>query len=1157
MHNCSIQPFRVPVTRMGRWAYFVPQIAGTIILAVTILCGVAYSQSTFGTVLGTVKDPTGSVVPRAKVNLLNTGTNTVRSTESSASGAYQFTNLDVGTYQLSVEAPGFEKAQYQPFDLTARATERVDVDLKLASQATSVTVEAVPVVTTEVSNIAETKGSLELIDLPVAITTRSTGSTSAFSTLTAQPGVQADNAGNISVAGTMPAQISVSIDGISSMGPGIFGPLAELFPSFNAIEEIRISETLNPAEYGGVADITTVSKSGTNSFHGGGFENLQNNDFNASNTFSHTTPVIKMNDFGAYLGGPVIIPKLYNGRNRTFFFGSFEALRLPKSQVQVLSVPTEAMRNGDLSAYLSPANGGSANQLTPYPGNIIPPNLLNPFAQAVLNNFYPLPNYGPAGAIANNYITEYAIPINSAQGDVRIDQVITPKHLVYARYTYKNQRLTAAPTDSSGNPSSPLVGITQMPSVYNALTVAYNWLVSSAIVNEMRGGFSATHQGVSFGVNTQQVISALGLQNMPSLPPASGPQAIEDMPAISIAGFLGLNPPTAYSTPKQNSQQFLDTLTWTKGKHTMKFGGDYRKLTITYSGAFGNFRLGDYTYNGSATSGYFGSGEATPLAGFLTGYPDLTTFASVENQLTEAYSGHWAFFGQDDWKVSQSLTLNFGMRYEYNPMFRDHVNNVANFDPDYSSVQNGVLVPGAVIIPSAQSPLNPEFVQTIAPTPVFLASQLGIPAALRFSQKTDFAPRIGFAWRVFGDNKTVLRGGYGRFIEIEMGASVLGGSAIPATDVGFFTNSLGSNGVPTFTAPYSFPSNIAQPGTLFFDDATAIHFKDPTVNEWNLTLERDLGKGVGFRASYDGNHASALATTNNANELPVNTAGYNALAADVPFPALSYIATLQNLGFANYNAGTFSVHKHTNSFQFEASYTYTRNLTNVYGAGVGSANNFAQANEFGGTLSDPSIPGIDYGNVPFTRRQRFLATFLYELPVGRGKKFLNSSNGVMDRVVGGWVLSGIILAQSGPFMTVSTLDDPSGTGFNLFNANGGRADTVPGVNPYAGQSLAQWINPAAFVDPGNNIGRFGDSEQGAVVGPGTQAVSLGLLKRIPLAESVRLEFGAQVANAFNHPNYAVPPNLVVGVPGFGTVNALQSAEGAGPRAIQLTGRISF
>ena len=211
-------------------------------------------------------------------------------------------------------------------------------------------------------------------------------------------------------------------------------------------------------------------------------------------------------------------------------------------------------------------------------------------------------------------------------------------------------------------------------------------------------------------------------------------------------------------------------------------------------------------------------------------------------------------------------------------------------------------------------------------------------------------------------------------------------------------------------------------------------------------------------------------------------------------------------------------------------------------------------------MSDPYHPDIDYGNTPYSRRNRFLATFLYELPFGKGKMFLNNMNRVGDTLLGGWVLSGLMLFQTGPFMSVATLNDPSGTGFNLFGAftgNGGRADTVAGVNPYADQSINQWINPAAFANPPNNIGRFGDSMSGAVQGPGTQDVSMSLLKRFALTESARLELGAQVSNLFNHPNFGPPNNLTLGVPAFGQITSLQSAEGAGPRAIQLTGRITF
>src|SRR5580700_5018143 len=453
-------------------------------LALTICCLVAlcqgsYGQSTFGSVLGTVKDPSGSLVPMAVVHLMNAGTNSERSTLTKADGAYEFVSVDAGRYKITVEAPGFQTTESQTFTLDARATARLDIDLKVASQATTVNVEAVSIVQTDASNISETKGSLELTNLPVAITTRSQGSTSAFSTLTAQPGVQIDNNNNIIVAGATPSQISLTVDGISSVGPGTLGALAELFPSFNSIEEIKISETMNPAEFGGVADVTTVSKSGTNEFHGGLFENVQNTDFNAADTFSHVITPVKLNNFGIYLGGPVIFPKLYNGRKRTFFFGSYEVLRLPKSFQFVESVPSVAMRSGDLTAY---------------DGTVIPASQINPYSQKLMNFFFPLPNYGPPGAVSSNYLASYATPINSTQGDVRVDQSLGPKHLIYVRYSYKNRRVTNYPKDGSGNPGSPLVGETSNPEIYNSMTAAYNWIVSPAIVNELRGGFTAVRR---------------------------------------------------------------------------------------------------------------------------------------------------------------------------------------------------------------------------------------------------------------------------------------------------------------------------------------------------------------------------------------------------------------------------------------------------------------------------------------------------------------------------------------------------------------------------------------------------------------------------------------------------------------------------------------
>jgi hypothetical protein len=1143
-----------------------------VISCIAAICGPASAQSTCGRGLGTVKDPSGSVIPSATVRLQNTGTNAEYTATSDANGAYEFVNVENGNYKLTVEAASFQKTEYQAFDLAARATVRIDVDLKVASQATSVTVEAVTVVQTDASNVSETKGSLELTDLPVAIGTRSSGSTSAFSTLTAQPGVQIDSDNNIEVAGAGPSQISFTIDGISSVGPGTLGALAELFPSFNSIEEIKISETLNPAEYGGVADVTTVSKSGTNELHGGLFENVQNTAFNAADTFSNVVTEDKMNNFGIFMGGPVIIPKLYNGHDKTFYFGSFEVLRLPRSETYVNTVPTAAMLSGDLSAYLTAANGGAANLLNGYNNNIIPASQLNPYSQKLANFLFPLPNYGPAGAISNNYLGTYSIPINSAQGDIRFDQILDPRHTIFVRWTYKNRAIETPQGQGfyPSSPSTPLLGPVSRPENYNSLAAAYNWIVSPNVVNELRGGYSIVNRNATDGVTSQQAATTLGLTSGAGALPGALPPGF-DAPTLLITGFMQYQAQSNDLNPHESTYQLVDSLTWTKQKHTFKFGADFRYLDSLNTQVFNDFRMGQYQFDGSVMSALLGSGAATPIASFLLGFPDLTTVASVVNPNTNAYSFAYGLFGQDDYKISQSFTLNYGLRWEYHPAFKDWNDNVVNFDPYYQNVVNGQNT-GAVILPNqaAFANINPGFVQSVSPTPLITAAQAGVPSALRNSSKLDFAPRIGFAWRVGGSNKTVLRGGYGRFIESLLSSTAIDGWSVGSSDVGNFSNSFGSNGMPIYSMPYSFPANIAQPGTQFFDLAAEVHFKDPIVEEWNLTLERDLGKGVGVRVSYDGNHSYNVPTLINADQPSVNSAGYldPSTQAAIPFPLMSYIATSNNLGFGNYNAGTISLHKRSSSFQFEISYAYTRNLSNVGGAPIASASGYAT--ELGNTLEDPHNPGLDYGNVPFARRERVLATFLYELPFGKGRAFLNGS-GFLTRLVGGWELSGVTLFQSGPFMSVSILSDPSGTGYNEYGSlagNGGRADTVPNVSPYAGQNINQWINPNAFADPCANcqtlangvttaIGRFGDETSGSIVGPGTQAVSLSLIKRFTITERTKAEIGMQVANAFNHPNYAPPSNLTLGVAAFGQITALQTAEGAGPRQLQLTGRFTF
>jgi hypothetical protein len=593
----------------------------------------------------------------------------------------------------------------------------------------------------------------------------------------------------------------------------------------------------------------------------------------------------------------------------------------------------------------------------------------------------------------------------------------------------------------------------------------------------------------------------------------------------------------------------MDNLSWSAGAHSLKFGGDVRGLSAYFSNVFATSRVGQYTFNGSVTNSIVGN----PYAAFLLGIPDITGIGLVNLADSNGHAVHYAAYSQDDWKPSTRLTVNFGMRWEYHPPFTDRLNNIAVVKPDVFTVVDGTLVHGVVVVPDkGYSLTHPLFAASIAPTPILTASQAGIPQQLHRSQKTNFAPRIGFAWRPTGDGKTVIRGGYGRFIETMLGTLTSAGWGISASNVGKFTNSI-ANGQPALTFPYPFPDYLGQPGTQDIRVSAEVNYHDPTVQQWSLTIERDLGFSTGLRLSYDGNHGSKLGYTENLAQIPTNTIGFAAAKSLSPFPLFSRISHETTGARSNYHALTIAANKRmSKGLQFAANYVFAKNLSNGQGF-----NPTAFASQAGGLVTDPQNIDLDYGNVAFTRRHRFLTTFLYELPFGRSGLLLKGGNKVVEGIVGGWQLSGVLLYQSGPFMTVVAPGaDPMGTNFaNLEGA--GRADIITGVPLYPeNQGINGWINKAAFAIPKNNIGRAGNSPVGSVVGPGTQAVSLSLFKSVNVTEGVRFQIGAAASNAFNHANYAIP-NLNYGTAPFGTISNVQSAEGAGPRQIQITSRVIF
>lgn len=1117
-----------------------------VLLALTTLSTPVFAQSTFGSFVGTVSDVSGAVVKGASVTLVDVGTSVQRKMVTDENGSFSFVNVTAGRYRLTVEAAGFQKVEFTDLDLLARENKRVDASLKAGAATETVNVEggAIGVVTTDASNIEANRTGQELIDLPVAIYSRSTGSTSPISTLTTQPGVQTDGS-TLIISGTTSALTAVTLDGISTMKIEYAGPANELFPSFNSISEMKVSGSNNNAEFSGVADVTTTSKAGTNVYHGGIFWNHENAALDAGDPFALSKPGLIMNNFGGFFGGPLI-------HNKTFLFGSYEGLRLPKQTPLVTNVPTADMRTGNLSTYLD----GKPIYMpdgTPIDPTAVP---ISSVAANFLQYLIPAPNAGDPNVPVNNYRTNMPTPISSNQFDVRVDQNLGSKQQLFGRVSYKKRSVVTAPSlncpwfcETAGSPST---GAFQQPENDTALTVAHSISLTPTLLNELRGGFSRYHLSTTLAVNSQTVLNEIGITGIPNLSPYGAVPSAVFGGAFQQTG--GANPSTQIST----TIQFADNLTWIKHAHTFKFGFDFRRLSDHDDNAFGSLRSGQYGFDGSSpVGGVIGD----PYASFLLGYPDWEAITLVSNDKMNGVGHAWGFFAQDDWKVTPSLTLNLGLRYELHPPLTDTGYNVGAFLPDYQG-PNG---PGALVVPNQQAVAmaDPGLLGSVPNTPLLTAAQAGIPEALRYTYKKDFGPRIGFAWRPFHNDKTVIRGGYGRFIESPLGFALVAGWATTSSFIPYYGNYFATPGVPAISFPAPFPNPIdqAQPGTASFLYAFPVHYIDPSVQQWNFTVERELGFGTGLRFSYIGNHGSNLQVMQDLNQVHANTVGYGVAGASRPFQDWLIIESATNAAKSNYNSFTSDAHKRFgNGLQFDASYVFTRDLSTA-----GGGNPTALATEPGPYMTDRFNPNLDYGNVIYDRRHRFLATYLYELPFGRGRKYLGNASSALNEIVGGWETGGVLLFQSGPFLTpVQSSCDSAGT--NLIGVQSvGLVDGVPGVSRYG--SGMQFLNPNAYAVPGwdqatnscNTIGRFGNAGIGNVVGPGTKAVSMSFIKSVSFGEKAKLQVGAEISNIFNHPNY-MPPSLVVtpgNTAGFGTLNAVQTAEGAGPRIVNITVRISF
>ena len=1102
--------------------------AALVVLCVLGIGVCARAQSTFGSIVGVVHDPAQAVVPGASVKIQSLDDNSTRTTTSDENGSFEFVNLKPGNYTLSAQAQSFADFKVPSTELAARQTLRIDVTVGIKSQSQVVEVsDTVAVINTENGVISDSLNNQEITQLP--LNNRAT-TTSPLAALSLSPNVQQDSSGNVALGGASSAMVNFSVDGISTANVRQNGALQDAYPSQEGISAVRVTSFNNSAEFSQVGDVTFTTKSGTSQYHGTLFEYLQNDALDADPYgFSGKSPK-HFNTFGGSLGGPLSIPHLYNGRDRTFFFFDYEGNRRSTALAEQFLVPTQAERNGDLSAL----------------GVSTPITNINPTATALLN-YYPLPNV--TGQSNYNYENFQSTPARTDGADLRIDQTLNSKQSVYARFSRKNI------TEDYANPLLP----DDSDSVHNrSLLVSHTWVLTPRLLNEFRFGFTNVTTSVGFPIEGADALSQLDLTGVN----ISQHPSTHAFPTFNFSAGTGFTPIGRDKTGVTQSKttQFTDNLSWTRGKHTFKTGIDARRVRYADIETFlPSDDFGQFTFQPTFTGNAFGD--------FLAGLP-TTIFFAVSSPDVAGTAWEYSFFGQDEYRVNSRITLNYGLRWQILPGFTEDGGNLANFDQR----NNSIVVPDNLAAYLAQQNIqasNLGFQQsfnacnlghTALPCSNYItASQDHLPQSLRNIYKGNFQPRISLAYRPFNDTKTVIRAGFGIFTVTNLGPLSFNNSGNPTSALHTYTNG-GTATAALIQFPNTAPPTVGvQYGGGGLDQGVDPNYRDPQANQWNLTVERQLATNDSLRVSYVGMHTYRLSVTEDLNQIPASATPYQTTATSpyvdprAPYHNWFTVYSTFNAAEANYNAlEVEESHKTSNGFYFDADYTLAKNLADNQGDTPAA---FAGEVNYGVPIADRFHVHSDYGNVEGTRHQRFLLTGLYQLPFGQGRTFLNTG-GWKNTLLGGWELTNVTLLETGPWLTPSISDSFDQSNTNVVNRGAFLRPDQVSKNFYQGQSRAQYFNLAAFAPTPAGAGRFGDAGVGILQGPGTAAASLGLAKVFNVTEKLRVRFESTFTNVLNHTNFA-PPATQIDNPTFGVLSAPQTAENAGNRTGQMALRIEF
>jgi hypothetical protein len=1072
-----------------------------------------FGQVITGDILGTVEDSSGALVPGAKITLTSVNTGIKWESTSDPSGDYLFAELKPGHYSLQVSKEGFQTHITADIELLVGQRPRVDVTLQLGAVAQKVEVSAGGVQLLETQTATESQVITEKIVTELPLNGRN-----FVSLMLVAPGVApllngASNASfwtgqtmvSNSVSGLRESNESFLVDGVESREVR-FGAVG-LRPSVDAIQEFSVQTSNFSAEWGrSSVVINTTLKSGSNSIHGTMFEFVENNTLNANNFFNNLSatpnPAFKQNDFGMSFGGPVVIPHLYQGHDKTFFFINYEGIRSRQGAANTGVVPSTLQLQGDLaddsagtglyptSSPFCAANPGSVKCVNvidpttgqPFPGNVIPTKRLSPFV-AKWAPFWVAPNVavtpGQAAPPVYNVINSPMVRNDMNQGNARMDHALSSKDNIFGSFSFEDR-----PHVLPG--LMPTQGL-DYPYRNELLSVVEDYVFSPNVVNEIRFGYNRDKSYIlSLGADhTNYAVTAFGLTNT-SLNPFDAGVPLANITGFSTAanaaGVPAGSGPGSFSEScgaLDQDYQIVDNLSIVSGTHNVKLGMNF--IHEKY------FDITDFA--GVPTFNFGGTFTGNGLGDYLLGDP-YSASASVGDSHQNLRSNYYAGFIQDDWRMKPGLTLNIGFRYEHRQEPYDTQNRTEWFDP---------------------RALNPA-TDTLG---YVVNSQSGaVRNGVVDPDWHDFAPRFGFAYSPKFLKNTVVRSSYGIFWASDVWNQL---QFLVEGPPFYSSQTITSNPVtPTIDMSQMFPAySLAGAGTSS-PFTLSKRERDPYVQEWTFDVQHTFAKNFLFDVAYVGNVGQKLRQTADQNyRLSYDPTGTIPYQDAVPYPAYSFILTGFARGWSDYHALQTKLEKRlSNGMTLLALYTYSHAIDFGYG----------DNGAFSGIRSE------ELGNSDYDARQRFVLSYTYELPMGRGKYLASGASGPINKVIGGWKLNGITTFQTGQYVSVSLPLNWANNGTWGVNRPMRIGNPVPSHRSYS-----NWWNENAFEYPGctpaynsdplscpTPLHIVGDSGQNQYEIPGVNNWDFAVMKDTPIKENFTAQFRAEFFNGWNHTQFGTP-----------------------------------